>query len=497
MFIVPPTQKQQHKIKPVTPIAPDSIDLVEVLKPQPGKQADFFDCTADLIIFGGGAGSGKSICLLAKAAKHIETPGYFAAIFRQHRPEITASGGLWSMSKSIYKDIPGSEYREGNQLDWRFASGSAIAFNHADKLSEKFVGAAAAFIGVDEIQVWDEEDFWFLMSRNRTDCGVKPQLVATCNPDADSFVADLVSWYCDGEGYPIPERSGVVRYFYRVEKTLYWANTEDELKEQFPELAAIAPPKSFTFISATVYDNPEFIKKNPEYLASLLALPRVEMERLLKGNWRLTDKKESLFSADAIAKCAVGQWSEPDIYRRYLMGIDPNFGAIGNDYYVAQVWDVTELPVKLVHEYRDNLHGSEAHHAEMMRLVQLFSPAITSIESNGGGLASAERLQRSNPSARIEVVTTGHLSKIVNTDRLAQIVEQGECQFPADWAGVREMSKFSCRDRQALSGNDDSVMAAAIAFVWMEEAIGIARISYESEGEVDDSLEEALGLIYY
>ncbi len=39
---------------------------------------------------------------------------------------------------------------------------------------------------------------------------------STTNPDADSWVAEFISWWINWEtGYPIQERSGIIRYFLR------------------------------------------------------------------------------------------------------------------------------------------------------------------------------------------------------------------------------------------------------------------------------------------
>ena len=74
-----------------------------------------------------------------------------------------------------------------------------------------------------------------MLSRNRSMCGVRPYIRATCNPDADSWVADLVSWYIDSDtGYPIPKRSGAIRYFVRHDNKLFWADTRQELIKDFP-----------------------------------------------------------------------------------------------------------------------------------------------------------------------------------------------------------------------------------------------------------------------
>lgn len=264
--------------------------------PQPGKQQLFYDCEADIVIYGGAAGSGKSAALLIKTLKHIKTKGFGAVMFRLTSPEIRNEGGLWDESLKFYQSIPGAIARE-SLLDWHFPWGSTISFAHADKLRQKYPGSQMAHIAIDEVQFWDEGDFWFLLSRNRTTCGVKPRLDATCNPDADCFVAKLIEWWIDQEtGYPIEERSGVIRYFYRINEEMYWGDTREELEQTFPEMAVIAPPKSFTFIPGTVDDNPELLRVNPQYKANLLAQHPVDCERLLRGNWLIRFSAGTIFN---------------------------------------------------------------------------------------------------------------------------------------------------------------------------------------------------------
>ena len=232
----------------------------------------------------------NSWALLRKSLTHIQNPDYGAVIFRRTSPEITTEGGLWDESKRLFHLIPGAIPREG-KLDWKFPSGAAISFGHAQHekdVENKFPGAQIAYIGFDELNKFTEKQFWFLFSRNRSTCGVKPRIDATCNPDADSWVAKLIDWWiCPTSGYPIPERSGVLRYFYRLNNVIHWGDSAEELMFKFPDLAKVAPPKSLTFISATLDDNKILLTQNPDYKANLLSLLNVDMERLLKGNWKI------------------------------------------------------------------------------------------------------------------------------------------------------------------------------------------------------------------
>ena len=129
-----------------------------------------------------------------------------------------------------------------------------------------------------------------MLSRNRSTCGVRPFVRATCNPDADSWVAKFIAWWIDQDtGYPIPERSGLIRYMIRRDEVVYWADTREELWERFnlttPEEKN--EPKSVTFIMSSVYDNQELLRIDPGYLSNLKALSVIQRERLLKGNWKI------------------------------------------------------------------------------------------------------------------------------------------------------------------------------------------------------------------
>lgn len=459
--------------------------LLDLPPPQPGKQTDFHDCEADVVVYGGAAGAGKSGALLLKAARSLNTKGYGAVIFRRTSGELRNEGGLVDQAKIFYEAIEGARYRE-TFMDWEFPTGSSVSFGYADKLKERYTGSQLNFVGIDEGQFWSEDEINLLLSRNRSVSGVKPQLCITCNPDPDCYVASLVEWWINPvTGYPIEGRAGVIRYFYRIDKTMYWADTAAELEGRFPDLAAIAPPKSFTFISGTIYDNPILIKANPQYLATLLSLPKTEMERLLKGNWKITDTMLSLFDSEAIARNATGYWIGRIANHAYLLACDPNFGAIGGDYFVIQAWDITRVPASLCFEYRDNEHTTITHRKELAKAALLYQPVLAAIETNGGGKIVAENLVEDMPGLKVEVVSTSALSKRVNSDRIAIALENNEAEYPDDWEGIKEMAKFSKRNREALSGHDDTITCWMAAWAWVEEALSTSHQS--KDGAIADS----------
>ena len=253
----------------------------------------FLSSPADIAIYGGAAGGGKTYGLLLEALRHIDNPDYGAVIFRREAVQITSEGGLLDTSYPLYNDIDG-RLRMAPHYQWRFPSGATVTFSHLHNKDDvnDWQGSQIPLIGYDELTHFTEWQFWYMLSRNRSMCGVKPYIRATCNPDADSWIAELIAWYINQDtGYPIPERSGRIRYFVRLDNVVYWGDTRQELLNDFPELI----PKSFTFIPATLEDNVALNQQDPNYRANLLAMNRVERERLLFGNWKVKPDTGSYF----------------------------------------------------------------------------------------------------------------------------------------------------------------------------------------------------------
>lgn len=144
------------------------------------------------------------------------------------------------------------------------------------------------YLGFDELTHFTETQFFYMLSRNRSTCGVKPYVIATCNPEP-GWVADFLAWWIDPElGTAIPERSGVLRYFVRVGDDLCWADSKEALIEKFPEYEP-DDILSVTFIEASLSDNEILQRKDPGYRAKLMALSKIERDRLLGRNWKVAE----------------------------------------------------------------------------------------------------------------------------------------------------------------------------------------------------------------
>lgn len=258
-----------------------------MIRPQPGFQEQALGCDADIGILGGSAGCGKSWCSVAEPLRYVHLPGFSAVIFRRTHPELKGGGSVWDQAERLYPHFGGISRL--NSLDWTFPSGATVKFSHLQHERDRFSHQSKeyALIVFEEGTHFTEEQFWYLTSRARTTCGVQPYVRLTCNPDPNSFVADLVGWWIGTDGYPLPERAGKKRWFLRVNDVIHWHDDPNELIREFGHNDYIPNPQSMTFIPGRLDDNQILMSKDPAYRGRLEALPLVERERLLAGNWKI------------------------------------------------------------------------------------------------------------------------------------------------------------------------------------------------------------------
>ncbi len=271
------------------------------IRPQAGPQEAFLSSSADLVVYGGAAGGGKTWGLLLEPLRHINNSDFGAVIFRRTYPEITGEGGMWDESKKLYPEL--SAKPNETDLQWTFPSGARVTFAHMqlERDKEKWKGAQIPLIGFDQLETFSETQLWYLFTRNRSLCGVRPYARATANPEP-GWLANFLDWWIAEDGYAIKERSGVVRWMVRYDEKIIWADSKVELLGAYraPDGTSI-PPKSVTFILATLYDNKILMRKDPGYIANLMAQPLVERERLLGdrlrgGNWKVKPAAGKVFN---------------------------------------------------------------------------------------------------------------------------------------------------------------------------------------------------------
>jgi len=240
----------------------------------PGPQWRFHQSPAFEVLYGGQAGGGKTESLLIEALRHVHVPGYNGILFRRTFPELEQPQGLIERSREFCPRL-GGRFNE-TKTAWRFPAKSMVLFRHMEGEPDrlKHQSAEYAYIGFDELTTFTEQQYLYLFSRARTTCGVVPKIRAGTNPGGIGHEWVKRRWgpWLD-RSHPRPAKDGEVRWFKRE------GGEEVECAPNDPD------GLSRTFIRSSVWDNPYLLKRDPGYVARLKALPLVDRQRLLEGNW--------------------------------------------------------------------------------------------------------------------------------------------------------------------------------------------------------------------
>lgn len=233
----------------------------------------------------------------------IDDPNTTCRMFRRTTPQIKGQGGIWDTGRSIYTELP-PEFRpkvREQKMEYAFPNGARIDYSHMEREADKFniQGLQFTLIGVDEATQFEWSQLEYMMSRLRSNSKHHSRMVMSCNPDPDHKIKELIQWYLDEEGYPDPEKDGVIRWFVREDGDFVWASTKEELIDRFGE---DADPMSFCFVSGTIYDNPIMLKGNKSYLSFLKGLNPVDKAQLLYGNWNVRAEGANYFKRDNLIK---------------------------------------------------------------------------------------------------------------------------------------------------------------------------------------------------
>jgi predicted phage terminase large subunit-like protein len=323
------------------------------LRPQPGPQEKFLSSPADIAIYGGSAGGGKTYAMLLEPLRHIANPQFNCVVFRRTVPQITNPGAVWDESMKIYP-LLGAKPNLSN-LKWTFPAGAVVRFAHMQHEEDRLAwqGSQITLICFDELTHFTEAQFLYMLSRNRSMSGIRPYIRATTNPDADSWVKGLLAPWVDPEHSEFPFPAGKLRHFTHQGGAVTWVTGDwrDELG---------MPAKTITFIPASIFDNKALLAVNPEYLASLRALPFVEQQRLLHGSWTVKAEAGKVFNQawfEVVEAAPAGgrrvRWWDFAATEKKTKGDDPDwtvgllYRKVGGLFFVEDVVRVRATPAEV------------------------------------------------------------------------------------------------------------------------------------------------------
>ena len=210
------------------------------------KQKLFLQCRAKYIAFGGARGGGKSWAVRTKAKlMALRYPGIRLLLVRRTYQELENNH-----IRFLRRELAGiAEYRATGR-QFVFPNGSVLDFGYCacDGDLDRYQGAAYDVIFLDEATQLREEWMRQFAACLRGVNDYPKRIYYTCNPG--------------GPGHGYIKRLFIDRRFQAGE------NRED-----------------YVFIPARVTDNEALLKKQPEYLQQLKALPRKLREAWLEGKW--------------------------------------------------------------------------------------------------------------------------------------------------------------------------------------------------------------------
>ena len=213
-------------------------------------QARFMLLDCSDALYGGAAGGGKSVALLAAALMYVETPGYHALLLRRTFAALAKPGALMDLAHD-WLGTTDATWNEQKKV-WTFPSGATLSFGYMETENDKrqYQGAAYAFVGWDELTQFTASQFQYLFSRRRRNqdikaAGIPMRTRASSNPG--------------GEGHE-------------------WV-----FQRYFVETGRV-------FIPAKLADNPHL--DADEYRQSLAELPLVERMQLEHGDWTVSQPGE-------------------------------------------------------------------------------------------------------------------------------------------------------------------------------------------------------------
>ena len=262
------------------------------------KQALFHATRADIVLYGGAAGGGKSkACVMDAFARCMRWPGTHAYLFRRTYPELKDT----LIAEAVSSIPPELGKYNASSHDLTLTGGSVMHFRACQRPGDvyKYQGAQIHWLYIDELTHFDKGVFDYLRTRVRAvkALGIVPVVRCTSNPGGYGH-----SW---------------------VKAMFVDSARPGEIHEQrvFSQRLNRWQVRTVQYIPALATDNPYL---SEDYIFELEQKPAKLREALLEGKWDAFEGQVFAEFADDPAHYADRRWTHvidpfviPAHWRRY------------------------------------------------------------------------------------------------------------------------------------------------------------------------------------
>jgi phage terminase large subunit len=218
------------------------------------KQKQFLEARTFFVCYGGARGGGKShVARLKAVGMALNYPGIRILMVRAHYPELEEN-----IIRPILRWVPEEIYSyNGTSRLMTFDNGSIIKFGHydGDSAENEYQGVEYDVVFVDEATQLSERAFRYLQTVIRGVNEFPKRFYLTCNPG--------------GIGHRWVKRLFIDRQ--------YENHPDDPERTENPD--------DYTFIAATVDDNPWLLQSSPMYVRQLANMPEDLRRAHRYGDW--------------------------------------------------------------------------------------------------------------------------------------------------------------------------------------------------------------------
>lgn len=255
----------------------DSLLFRERWLPLPGPQTQALESQADVLLYGGAAGGGKTDLLVGAAlSQHSRS-----IVYRRESPQLQ---GIIDRTVEVLGHRVGLNEQRGI---WRIpGEDRQIEFGSCPHPGDesRYQGRPHDLVCFDELPHFLESQFRFLMGWTRTTKpGQRTRVICAGNPPTDSDGLWILDYWGPWlqRSHPNPAQPGELRWFAQLPGEP--REIEVASGEPFEHNGKLIKPLSRTFIPSRVTDNPFLLGTN--YEATLQALPEPLRSQMLEGDF--------------------------------------------------------------------------------------------------------------------------------------------------------------------------------------------------------------------